>query len=165
MEKSNSIVRTFDALSAGDLSCLLVGNMPYFLMPGSNPAPQFCAAQVIVQKSKSAPKSAPSGTQTGETKKSTVYDTNRASPNCNHQLGKYIIIITKDKTKSPVNNASKYIKFFLTIEISFVCDFERPSCNVANASVVLIPCHSCGSNPVFTAGNRHFSAILPQFSG
>ena len=35
---------------------LLLGNMPNVLMPGSNPAPLICAAQVIVQKSKSAPK-------------------------------------------------------------------------------------------------------------
>ena len=68
------------------------------------------------------------------------------------------MILIKGKTKSPLDNASKNLKIFgdLTIEISFVCDFEKPSCN-ANASVVLIPCHSGGSNPVFTAGDRHFT--------
>ena len=75
-----------------------------------------------------------------------------------------IILIINGKTKSPVDNASKNLKILLTIVISFVCDFERPSCNVANASVVWIPCHSGGSNPVFTAGDRHFSASGGHFA-
>ena len=52
--------------------------------------------------------------------------------------GKNIIKFIKSKTKLPMNNASKNLKIFLKIEISFVCDTERPSCNVANGSVVLI---------------------------
>ena len=63
-----------------------------------------------------------------------------------------------------MNSASKNLKIFVTIQIRFVSDFERASCNVANASVVLTPCIRGGWNPVFTAGNRHFSASGGHFA-
>ena len=84
--------------------------------------------------------------------------------NSDHLRQRNMIILVKGKTKSPVNNASKNLKIFLTIEISLVRDFESPSCNVANASVVLIPCHSGKSHPVSAAGNCHFSASGGYFA-
>ena len=84
--------------------------------------------------------------------------------NYNKRRQRNIIMIVKRKKKAPVNNASENLQILLTIEIFFVCDFGKPSCNVAKANVVLIPCHSGGSNSVFTARNRHFSASGGHFA-
>ena len=118
----------------------------------------------MVQKKASRLQHSPSGIRIGARKTSASNDSNGV-PGSRQPAGKIILLFIEHKTKPPMDNASKNLKNFLTIEISFVCHFKRPSCNVANASVVLIPCHSGGSETVLgIAISRLLAAILPQFS-